>query len=98
VTIVACGVTVREAERAADTLKSDGISVRMIDCYSVKPIDAYTFALAARETGGIATVEEHWPEGGLGDAVLGVLAREGSRTPVIKSAVREMPGSGSPRS
>jgi transketolase len=96
VTIVACGVTVPEAEEAADALSSDGIAVRVIDCYSVKPIDAETLGRAAAETGGIVTVEDHWPEGGLGDAVLGALADAAERPQVIKLAVRDMPGSGKP--
>jgi transketolase len=95
-TIVACGITVSEAEQAAEALASEGISVRVIDCYSIKPIDAEALGRAAAETGGIVTVEDHWPEGGLGDAVLDALADRGGRPPVIKLAVRVMPGSGKP--
>jgi transketolase len=93
-TIVACGVTVSEAEDAADQLKSDGVRVRIIDCYSIKPIDADTLRAAASDTAGIVTVEDHWPEGGLGDAVLDALAEETGRPPVVKLAVRDMPVSG----
>ncbi len=97
VTIVACGITVEEAEKAADALEeSDGIQVRVIDCYSLKPIDADTLARAGRETDAIVTVEDHWPEGGLGDAVLAALAEEDVRTRVRKLAVSDMPGSGKP--
>ena len=96
VTVVACGITVQEAEKAAEALKGDQISVRVIDCYSIKPVDLDTLAAAARETGAIVTVEDHWPEGGLGDAVLDALAQESKRGPVHKLAVRDMPGSGSP--
>ena len=96
VTIVACGVTVPEADMAAEILSSDGIGVRIIDCYSIKPIDAETLARAAVETSAIVTVEDHWPEGGLGDAVLGALADAAERPPVVKLAVRDMPGSGKP--
>jgi transketolase len=96
VTIVACGITVPEAEKAADTLSADGISVRVIDCYSIKPIDAETLVRAAAETSGIVTVEDHWPEGGLGDAVLDALAQARGRPPLTKLAVRDMPGSGKP--
>jgi transketolase len=74
VTLVAAGITVHEALAAADLLAEDGISARVIDAYSIKPIDAATLRTAARETGRIVTVEDHWPEGGLGDAVLSALA------------------------
>ena len=67
----------------------------MIDCYSVKPIDETTLRQAARETKAILVVEDHWWEGGLGDAVLNVFAEKPS-VPVIKIAVRNMPGSGKP--
>jgi transketolase len=68
----------------------------VLDCYSVKPIDADALQAAARECGALVTVEDHSPEGGLGDAVLDVLAAEDDRPPVIKLAVREIPGSGTP--
>ena len=68
----------------------------MLDCYSVKPIDADAVRAAARECGAIVTVEDHWPEGGLGDAVLEALAEADDRPPVRKLAVREMPTSGTP--
>jgi transketolase len=94
--IVACGITVDEADRAAETLESEGIRARVIDCYSIKPIDAETLRAAARDCGAIVTVEDHWPEGGLGDAVLEALADAEDRPPVTKLAVREMPVSGTP--
>ena len=97
VTLVAAGVTVHEALAAADLLADDGIAARVIDAYSVKPVDVVTLRTAARETGRIVTVEDHWPEGGLGDAVLSALA--GGREPlpaVTKLAVRAMPGSATP--
>jgi transketolase len=96
VTVVACGITVHEAEQAADVLHAEGISVRVIDCYSIKPIDADTLARAAHETSAVVTVEDHWPEGGLGEAVLSALAERDRRPPVVKLAVREMPVSGKP--
>jgi transketolase len=96
VAIVACGITVDEAMRAADTLAGDGIRARVLDCYSVKPIDGEAVRAAARDCGAIVTVEDHWPEGGLGDAVLEALADADERPPVTKLAVREMPGSGTP--
>ena len=96
VAIVACGITVDQAAEAAERLSSDGIQARVIDAYSVKPIDADTLRTAARECGAIVTVEDHWPEGGLGDAVLEALAESDDRPPVHKLAVREMPTSGTP--
>jgi transketolase len=97
VTLVAAGVTVHEALAAADLLADDGISARVIDAYSVKPVDAATLRAAARETGRIVTVEDHWPEGGLGDAVLSALASGGQPLPVVrKLAVRSMPCSATP--
>jgi transketolase len=94
VTLVAAGVTVHEALAAADLLADDGISARVIDAYSIKPVDALTLRLAAAETERIVTVEDHWPEGGLGDAVLDALA--GTRVMVRKLAVREFPPPVSP--
>jgi transketolase len=95
VTIVAAGITVPEALEAADTLEADGIRARLIDAYSVKPIDANALRAAAAATAGrIVTVEDHWPEGGLGEAVLAALIGE----PILvqQLAVHEMPGSGTP--
>jgi transketolase len=94
VTIVAAGVTVPEALEAADLLAGNGISARVIDAYSVKPIDAMTLRQAASDTGRVLTVEDHYPEGGLGDAVLDALASAGIALPVVrKLAVRQMPAS-----
>jgi transketolase len=95
VAVVACGITVEEAVRAAEELAGD-VSVRVLDCYSVKPIDAEAVQAAARECGAIVTVEDHWPEGGLGDAVLEALAESDEHARVTKLAVREMPVSGTP--
>ncbi|MFH1022992.1 MAG: transketolase [Planctomycetota bacterium] len=93
--IVAAGITIHEALAAADDLAKDGIAVRVIDAYSVKPMDREGLLKAARETGGrLLTVEDHYPEGGLGDAVLGALATEGVR--VFKMAVPDLPRSGKP--
>jgi transketolase len=96
VAIVACGITVDEADEAAEALEADGIRARVIDAYSIKPIDADTIRAAARECAAIVTVEDHAPEGGLGDAVLDVLADADDRPRVVKLAVRELPGSGTP--
>lgn len=89
-TIVAVGITVHEALKAYERLKADGINVRVIDCYSVKPLDAGTLIKAAEETKYIITVEDHYPEGGLGEAV----ASLGLKPYIL--AVRKMPHSGKP--
>ncbi|HSL76522.1 MAG TPA: transketolase, partial [Candidatus Limnocylindrales bacterium] len=96
VTLIGAGITLHEAIKAADALAAEGIAARVIDLYSLKPIDADTVRTAARETGAIITVEDHWPEGGIGDAVLDTLAEEQPHPVVHKLAVREMPGSGKP--
>lgn len=96
VTIVAAGVTVHEALRAADRLADDGVRARVVDLYSLKPVDVDTLRAAAEQTRGLVTVEDHWPEGGLGDTVLSALAEAGTSAPVRKLAVTEMPGSGKP--
>jgi len=97
-TVIAAGITLHEARKAYDQLQEDGINVRVIDAYSVKPIDEETIIAAAEEAGGrIVVVEDHWPEGGLGDAVLDVFAqRDGPLPEVVKLAVQSMPGSGTP--
>ncbi|MDP9294551.1 MAG: transketolase [Actinomycetota bacterium] len=96
VAILACGITVDQASEAAEALAEQGVEARVIDCYSIKPIDADAVRAAARECGALVTVEDHWPEGGLGDAVLDALAEAEDRPPVLKLAVREMPTSGKP--
>ncbi|KMS74858.1 transketolase [Streptomyces leeuwenhoekii] len=95
-TIVAAGVTVPEALAAADALGREGIPVRVIDLYSVKPVDRATLRQAAEETGCLLTVEDHREEGGLGDAVLDAFG-DGRPVPrLVRLAVRTMPGSASP--
>jgi transketolase len=97
VAIVAAGITLHEALKAADALAEEGINARVIDAYSVKPIDAETLYAAAEATGGrLVTAEDHWPEGGLGEAVLSAFADTDERPRVVKLAVSEMPGSGKP--
>jgi transketolase len=96
VTIVGTGITVHEALKAAEALEEDGITARVIDAYSIKPIDADALQAAAEATGKIVTVEDHFPEGGLGDAVLAALAEKDEHPRVLKLAVREMPRSGKP--
>ncbi|HYF10959.1 MAG TPA: transketolase [Actinomycetota bacterium] len=97
VTLVGAGITVHECLAAADLLASDGIAARVVDAYSVKPVDAATLATALDETGLVVTVEDHWIEGGLGDAVLAAIALHGPLAGrVHKIGVAEMPMSGSP--
>jgi transketolase len=93
VTIVSAGVTLFEALKAADTLKAEGVTVTVIDAYSVKPLGKDVILAAAKKTGNtVITVEDHYPEGGLGDAVAGELASEGVK--VHKLAVNGLPRSG----
>ncbi|HMJ92266.1 MAG TPA: transketolase C-terminal domain-containing protein, partial [Candidatus Acidoferrum sp.] len=93
VTIVTAGVTVFEALKAADELARDGVKITVVDAYSVKPLAKDVIATAARKTGSrVITVEDHYPEGGLGDAVAGELSSEGIR--VQKLAIYELPRSG----
>lgn len=95
-TLVAAGVTVPEALAAADALAEEGIAVRVVDLYSVKPVDVETLRTAAEETGCLMTVEDHHPEGGLGDAVAEAFG-DGRPVPrLIRLAVRNMPGSAGP--
>jgi transketolase len=96
VTIVGAGITLHEAVKAADELGSEGISARVIDLYSIKPVDVETLVGAAVETGHIVTVEDHWPEGGLGEAVLAALAGAGVKPQISTLAVRSLPTSGEP--
>jgi transketolase len=92
-TLVAAGVTLHEALAAHEALAKDGIATRVIDLYSVKPIDEATLRRAAAETKGIITVEDHAAAGGIGEAVA---AAVGGRAPVHVLAVREIPRSGKP--
>ncbi|WP_217178217.1 transketolase [Streptomyces sp. AC495_CC817] len=95
-TVVAAGATVHEALKAADALDREGIQVRVIDLYSLKPVDRRTLREAAERTGCILTVEDHHEEGGLGDAVLDAFL-DGRPVPrLVRLAVRTMPGSASP--
>jgi transketolase len=97
VTLVGAGITLHEALAAAERLAGEGIAARVIDCYSVKPLDVATVRSALAETGLVVTVEDHWIDGGLGDAVLAALAAEGELSGrVVRIGVTEMPGSGTP--
>jgi transketolase len=93
VAIVGAGITVHEGLKAADALARDGIEARVIDLYSIKPLDEETLRSL---TCPIVTVEDHWPEGGLGEAVLSALAESDDHPPVELLAVRAMPHSGKP--
>ncbi|MFF0965445.1 transketolase [Streptomyces sp. NPDC003703] len=95
-TIVAAGVTLHEALSAADSLDREGIPVRVVDLYSVKPVDRATLREAAEDTGCLLTVEDHREEGGIGDAVLDAFL-DGRPVPrLVRLAVRSMPGSATP--
>ena len=95
VTLIGAGVTLHEALKAADTLAADGINARVIDLYSVKPLDVDTLAAASRATGGrFVVAEDHWVEGGIGEAVLTAFADADERPRVVQLAVHEIPGSG----
>jgi transketolase len=98
VTLVGAGVTLHACLAAAELLAEDGVKARVIDCYSVKPIDTDTLAAAVAATSGrIVVAEDHRPEGGLGSAVAdGLLANGVSELELKHLAVTEMPGSGSP--
>ncbi len=94
-TLVGAGVTLHEALEAHDLLAKEGIAVRVIDAYSIKPIDGPTLRRAARETAGIIAVEDHSRHGGLGDAVAREIA--GIACPYIMLGVDKLPRSASPR-
>jgi len=101
-TVVAAGITVHEAIKAYEELQKEGMSIRIVDAYSVKPIDVATLIESLQATGGkLVIAEDHWPEGGLGEAVLSALADSGqvslSDIKVKHLAVRDMPGSGKPQ-
>jgi transketolase len=96
VTVVASGITLHEATKAADEPQESGIAVRVIDAYSIKPSDGDTIRAAVRATDGkVVAVEDHWPEGGLGEAVLSALSEESNALHFEHLAVKIMPGSGS---
>lgn len=94
VTIVAAGITLHEALKAYEELKKEGILVRVIDLYSIKPLDCTTLRRSAKETGLLIVVEDHHEEGGISDAVRSCLSS--SKTPIYSLAVTKMPRSGRP--
>jgi transketolase len=97
VTLIGAGITLYESLAAADMLAAEGISARVIDCYSVKPLDVETVAGACRDTGGrVVVAEDHYPAGGLGEAVLSALAEAGVATSFAHLAVRGLSCSGTP--
>jgi transketolase len=96
VTVVGAGITLAEAVKAYDLLQKEGIAIRVVDAYSVKPIDAKTISASAHATHNrVIVVEDHWFEGGLGDAVLNVFATD-AKVSVTKLAVTKTPHSGKP--
>ena len=96
ITLIGAGITLHECLAAADELAGNGIAARVVDLYSVKPVDTETILEAAADTRALITVEDHWPEGGIGETVAGVLAAAGSPTPLTMLAVSGRPGSGPP--
>lgn len=95
VTVIGAGVTLHEALEAYEALQKEGILIRVIDLYSIKPIDEEGLRQAVRETKSVVTVEDHYPEGGLGEAVKTALAA--SLVPIHSLAVKKKPKSGNPR-
>jgi transketolase len=94
-TVIGAGVTVFEALAAYDTLKAQGVNIRIIDLYSLQPIDGGTLRQCARDTRGrLITVEDHYPAGGVGDAVAAAVAAAGFT--VRRLAVPDIPRSGTP--
>jgi transketolase len=95
VTVIGAGVTLYEALKAADQLKGKGIAVRVIDLYCVKPLDTAALVENVKATGGrVVTVEDHYPEGGIGEAVLAALAEAGVAVQAAHLAVDRVPHSG----
>jgi transketolase len=94
-TIVAAGITLHQTLLAYRELAKQNIFVRIVDCYSIKPIDIKTLRQAAVDTSAIITVEDHFAQGGLGEAVLSALSS--NKIPVHIMAVRKMPHSGKPQ-
>jgi len=92
--VVAAGITVHEALKAYEELKKEGIPIRIIDAYSLQPVDKDGITRAVKDTGKkVVVAEDHFPHGGLGEAVAGVL---GGKAEVLHLAVRDLPRSGEP--
>ncbi len=94
ITIAAAGITLHETLKACEILKEEGIFIRVIDCYSIKPLDKANLLKAGKETGAILVVEDHYLEGGIAEAISGELSE--FRIPVYSLAVRKIPVSGKP--
>ncbi len=92
ITVIAAGITLHEALKAYEELKKDNITIRVIDLYSIKPIDHKTLLEAAQRTKAFITVEDHFSEGGIGEAVMSAMTE--MHIPVHSLAVRKMPRSG----
>ncbi len=92
IAVIGAGLTVHEALAAYAKLQAEGIFIRVIDCYSIKPLDIKTLEAAANQTRALITVEDHYPAGGLGEAVKGLFTA--SRVPIVSLAVKKMPRSG----
>ncbi|MGH3208892.1 MAG: transketolase [Trebonia sp.] len=98
VTLIGAGVTLHNCLAAADELGRDGVTARVVDLYSVKPIDTQTLLAAAAATGDrLVVVEDHYPAGGMGEAVLAAFNDAGHPVQVRHLAVRDLPGSGTPQ-
>jgi transketolase len=97
VAILAAGITLHEALAAHEALQREGIAARVVDLYSVKPVDASTVEACAQECArGLVVVEDHWPQGGMGDAVCEVFQGRRSPPTITRLAVKGTPGSGTP--
>jgi transketolase len=97
VTLIGAGVTLHNCLSAAEQLDQEGMKVRVIDCYSLKPIDKQTLREAAAVSKGrFVIVEDHYPEGGLGAAVMEALSSDMDPPRIVHLAVRGLPGSGKP--
>ena len=94
-TVVAAGITLHEALAAYESLEKTGIKIRVIDLYSIKPIDKVVLEKAAVETRGIIVVEDHYPQGGMADAVREAVGNIG--TAIYSLAVTKIPRSGKPQ-
>ena len=96
ITVIGCGITLFETLKAYENLKKQGVFIRVIDCYSIKPIDRQTLIKACQETRALITVEDHYPAGGLGSAVIEALADFKNKKPIYVLAVNKIPKSGKP--
>lgn len=97
VTVIGAGVTLHEALAAHEQLAKEGVNIRVIDPFTIKPLDAETIVASARATGGkVITVEDHYKEGGLGEAVLSAVGEEPGIV-VHRLAVSRVPRSGQPQ-